>query len=378
MSVDHDHFMNSSINLTLKSMKKIIFALFILAIGIAIIWSCKKLSLDDDNSQSSINEQEDQISPTERRILSFIDQMNSDLKTSGDYDVDSALWYVESTVNYTYGNGKIPYDSYSYDSIFITVEKTNSKISSTDVSDFYDNLVDSLEVRYDDISATNKHMVFADVAIKEEDTREIEFIIRYGFTHGTTFTPTSSFGTDDHWYHDGGPDGQGGYCGGQYNGTMTNWDAAMKIAQHVRYVTALPSGRFYYTDIVNTLIMPWGLTVLLELGVDDYCDYEDPDDPVPNDNMMDYFLFFCSNQYITVNVHDCLIPNEMNHYLDGTIEVIDEIIYECLDELGSRDRISLLITGVDISNPPVFYGYYHRTEAQYGTYNYISSAHNNF
>ncbi len=313
-----------------------------------------------------------------KKIKKFLSNIQSGNR-SGEYEVDSAVWYVEATANYEYADAAIPYTDFAYDSVFITAPKTSGKITSSDVSDLYDEIIDSLEAQYDDISSTNKHLVFADVRLSSEDSEEASFCVYSGFTYGAPFNLYGNFYSYDNWYHDDGPDNDGGYCSGIYIGQRKESDAAMELAKKIRYRTAASSGRYYYSHIITLIMYPHGTVHVDETGSQYSCDFLNPDDVTLEDNIMDYMIYQCNSNISTSNLHDCIPYNEMNFYKTSHAEVIDDIVFDCVNELmvKERERINVTIVGLDGSSSS-YTSYWHFTFAEYGKKHYSSTWPNQF
>ena len=54
------------------------------------------------NKDTSLTEEVKNIDPTEQKILNFKEQMKSGDKSGETMSMDSAVWYIEAALNYTY------------------------------------------------------------------------------------------------------------------------------------------------------------------------------------------------------------------------------------------------------------------------------------
>jgi len=111
------------------------------------------------------------------------------------------------------------------------------------------------------------------------------------------------FGSTDYWLYGGGPWNSGGKCG-PYSG-QTDLDAAILIQGKINFSLRREAGT-YFTNLytapdVNAINYP----------ICGDCN---------SDNYYDYLMFY--NYTGWSNYHDCLQPNEMNFYLDGTNTVL--------------------------------------------------------
>ncbi|MDP2723649.1 MAG: hypothetical protein Q8O72_12915 [Bacteroidales bacterium] len=203
-------------------------------------------------------------------------------------EIDSAIWYIEATSNYTYGNASAELEGYVEDSSFIEVPLTNGQILLSDVQDAYDKVIDSLSAHNASITANEKQLIVADISLKETDATTATLEVTSGF--GTD--ETTGFLNDHSWYWGW----ELGTCDG--SGYGVGWDAANKIAQLANYTIAVPTGsNAYYTDIEYRDVYPGN--------------YYDA-----NGNT----LLFSDFQEYVLN-HQCLSPSEINQYKSNLIYI---------------------------------------------------------
>ncbi|MDZ7741573.1 MAG: hypothetical protein U5Q03_07450 [Bacteroidota bacterium] len=235
-----------------KTSKSLMLALMLCIITMS---GCKKENGMIDNSdvlQSSEN-------LTEQRIQNFITLMNSGstLKTSSEYHKDSAIWYIESTLNYTYADAKVLFEEFIVDSCYVECSISDDSISSANVTAVYNKMKDSLSTQYDDINHQNKHLVVADIFIKSVNNNIATIGLISGFNYGISAS-TGVFGDDDYWKYGEAWMNEGGYCDGQYSGTQLDEDAATQIDRIIRLRNAAPTGRHYFINIVSLEITEGG------------------------------------------------------------------------------------------------------------------------
>ncbi|MCF6171716.1 MAG: hypothetical protein L3J66_12125 [Bacteroidales bacterium] len=77
-------------------------ALFSVTVTVAV--SCQKQTVSETNDQNLIDVKSKEVT---QRVLDFREQMkyyreNPNMKSGGDMPADSALLYIEATLNYTY------------------------------------------------------------------------------------------------------------------------------------------------------------------------------------------------------------------------------------------------------------------------------------
>jgi hypothetical protein len=298
----------------------------------------------------------------EHRILSFKSGIEKPLKGGNDYLIDTAVWYIEALINYTYATVVNNHEGLSYDSVFIHGDLTDGKVTPSEAASVYSQIIDSLTVQYESLPSQNLHLIFADVYSKDSTAGRVTFGIISSFGYGSTIS-CGSFGQDDYWKYGWGQYNNGGYCDGQYEGTQTHLDAAMKIEEKIRCAMGVSSPRRYPLNIVTLLILAEGDVRDENTGELYYCDFENPNDETSEDNYFDYLMF--SNYSNWSNFHYCLSPAEMNFYRAGAYYICTDGIYDCLDELlDGLDFTSIHLIGDNSNTTP----YYHYRHYMYNTY----------
>lgn len=279
--------------------RKQLFTYFSFAIIIAtsmIIYSCQKEQTGIDKSENQ-TEQSFKDAQLEKRLIAFRDKIdlirdNPTLKSGTDpMEIDSAVWYIESTSNLTYGDASYDSEEFIVDSAFIEVPVTNGQILWIDVQTAYDQVIDSLSEHNTAISANDKQLIVADISLKESDDNTATFEVTSGFgTDGTL-----GFGNDYPWYWGW----EMGRCDG--SGLGIGSDAADKIAYLANMLIPVPSGNSYYTD-------------------DEYehvygCEY--------TNNNGDCLIFEDYQEYTLT--HQCLSTSDISFYKFGLISVGNQL-----------------------------------------------------
>lgn len=281
----------------MKNLSK--FAIAIIAITVVSLWSCTKEEVQKQTPTVS------QTPDVEQKILNFNTKVKSNVKSSETMSLDDAIWSVEASFNYNYGETQIDYAELYTDSAFFTVNTINgSEVSFTEVQNLYNQGLESLTNFFFSIKEENVHCKVVDLELVSSDN---EFAyIKMQYQMGPENLSKSAdwlqpFGSTDYWVFGN----NGGKCGG-YSGTG---DAAQKIQSRINYEYLQVWGT-YYTD-------PDVIPVYAE-------DYLNPDDNV-FDNMYDYLMFFSMefiNGTFPNSFHTCLSPDEMNFYMNGTKTVM--------------------------------------------------------
>ncbi|HEY9114435.1 MAG TPA: hypothetical protein VIN10_07015 [Bacteroidales bacterium] len=228
---------------------------------------------------------------TENQIIKFKEKLYR-LKThpelkSGDetMSVDSAVWYIEATANYTYGDASYESSKFTIDSSVISIALTNNEILLADVQVAYEKAIDSIAAQYYNIDSDEKQLIVADISIKEVNDENVILYITSGI--GSTQDCGLGLTNTYPWYWGW----ELGRCDG--SGLGVGCDAADKIAQLANYEVAVPVGGTYYTDVSYEHA--------------DGCDYT-------NDNG-DCLLFADFQEYTLV--HQCLSTTEITFYKNG-------------------------------------------------------------
>jgi hypothetical protein len=249
---------------------------------------------------SSIQILSEQDLKFENQILAFKIRMTSSFKSTDSISVDSTIWYLELTANYTYGNGTAENENVAVDTTFIEIPVANEEICMDDVNDAYNDLIDSVRIHYYSIDSVEKHLLSVQVrqvSLTEEilNLKIISTIVFGPYTGNFTFQPWENW-----WY------GMGlGMCNNQNQGM----DAASEIARRIMLRKEVPVGYFYYE--------PYSLNPVM-ICADFY-----PVPGIPPSNFGSHYMWWEDSNL--QNFHLCIPYNELNFYLTGTEYVIYNI-----------------------------------------------------
>lgn len=260
--------------------------------GITLILSVI-LSLSCSKSDFISNNDESDLSQKRQRILHLIDnfklKLNNPLKDGSVLSVDSAIWYIEATLNQTYARSDNSRDVISQDSTFITIPlATSNTILFSDIENAYNQIVDSLAFHYYSITG-DRGLIMADIQLKTLGSNYLILKMTDIIT-SSSYLPQYQFGSTDYWIWGYNLGKCNGYSGG------TPWDASSKLQQYANWsILVLPNS--FYTNINET-------GVIL------------PDNVPTTGNPYGYYpslLFQASGMDPEVN--QCLSPDQMNYYL---------------------------------------------------------------
>lgn len=282
----------------MRKLKQVICALAIVALAIS---GCKKeSSLQDVQSLSSSDLKFAHL------VSGFTNTGSSNFKSGERMSIDSAVWYIEATANYTYGDGSKEIEETSVDSVFflLPIDFENKALIS-DVWNSYVQMIESIRTYYQSLTQSEKQLISTDVEAVEISGSNLLLKATSTFAVGT-FLPTYQCSFDPNgpgwkpvgaW---GGPNG--GTCDGQY----LDRDAATEIQRKITQCMPVPVGNVVYSE-VETNSYFGGFPVPGFTG---------------NTNFMGYYLY-TSKSWLPGFNH-CLTPEECNFYLNGTKHVIND------------------------------------------------------
>jgi hypothetical protein len=356
-------------------MKKVYVTIaFISAIGMLLFLGCSKENEQKETEQQKVFQPSEQDLQIEGKILAFKQKLdyvreNPNLKSGeDDLTIDEAVWNIEALVNYTYADASADFYTIVNDSVSITVNLIEGRVAINDIIAAYDQIVDSLSAKYNQILSTEKQLMIADVSVKEINEVAVVFEVNSAISSGI-LNPGGWFGVNDIWFYGMADYNNGGYCGGIYNGTHTNDDAAEQIQRKIMFRRSLPSGHRYFIDIKEVYVDGQNNELIYEPNSQEpilcgCCDIINPNDPIQNDNYYDRLVFF--NWAYYQNFHGCLSKDEMNFYLGSMEDIIYDMVFECFaDELSGKIFSDCnMYWGLYVINGAVTY--YHTNSIHYG------------
>lgn len=243
-------------------------------------------------------------------IKSFEYNGKTNLKASQIASIDSAVWYLEATANYNYGDASKETNNLVYDSSYIDLVFTSGHITLNEVWSKYQDLVDSLRISSQQIDSTEKQLIAVNVTPININSSIVHCKVESVFAVGhynyylCDFDPNCSG-----WHAVGSESNSGGTCDGLY----PDRDAGTEIHKKIMTCKAVPTGSYYYENEIEIT-------------------YHAPDFEVPdfngNPNYMGFYLYY--NEESSPGYNHCLSPEECNFYLNGT----KHIIYDTPQSLG--------------------------------------------
>jgi hypothetical protein len=224
-------------------MKKFILVLMISLISIIFIFSCRKAFEPEINPDQMINP----TNETELKIQSFINSMNSQLKSGSTYSIEEAIWYAEASLNFTYAiyDSSFVYLSRETSSFSIDLNSSNT-VDQSDLLAAYAKMVDSLEAHYDGIQDSPKHVFLCDVINVSSSSGKfgiLDLVMVSVIGCDYTINQYGSFDATDYWWS--------GDLEGKCNGFSGEGDATTALEYKLLHplIAPAPNVRIYYTDI---------------------------------------------------------------------------------------------------------------------------------
>jgi hypothetical protein len=338
-----------------KSMKTKLFYLFILVLWILILFSygCKK---NEKNAATEIQTQPPSQNPMDlklaRMYTTFKHKGSLKLKDGENMTVDSSIWYLQGTANFTYGNASQQKSKIVIDSTFITLMLTDGTITLTEVWNKYSNMIDSIRANYQKIVGNNVQLMSVQVQRSQLTETELVCKVTSIFSPGIFQSQEfCEFNNVDYWIW-WNWSGQGGICGGPNQNQGNGLDAAQLINQKIMNCMGVPYGNYYWSDLETVDLEPW--------------DYPNPNWGGIDHNYEEY-LMYCNYEGYS-NFHGCLTPDECNFYLNGTKWVATVAKSQGGARPDNKSFISIAIHGDETSDPNYPYNstYLHHGPAYYG------------
>ena len=286
-------------------MKKAIIFISILAAGaIIIVFSCSKETTLNEKVENNDKQQMSQYElKVNKTIKGFKEKMvyyreNPHLKSGESVPADTALWYLEATINYSHSFPNEFYIEMQSDELTLMVPKNGSgEVDMVVLTQKYDEMKAEITNIYYNSGFEEKGLVLVDLSETSQTADEITF---------TAETVTGNKGPDpgpgpfvegDNWWY-------GEFRGHCFPHTWDT-DASQELEQAMNdYIAEHNAGLFFIDQTDRT--RKGGNENTLR-----------PDDPEPFNNVYDYYLYSASTEYGTVTDEIlCLNYMEMNVYYD--------------------------------------------------------------
>ncbi len=290
-------------------MKRTIYLLSIMIAGALItIYSCTKENQTIQQAvhqASTLGDDNHELSPTDIKvnnlITGFRDKVahhleNPGLKSGESIATDSALWFLEATINYSHCFPNEYYRGFEIDTVYLAISKdADGNIDMGELAQKYDEMKTEVAALYHGSGFEDKGLAVVDLKEISQNNSEIVF---------TSETVTGNKGIDplpgpfeegdDWWYGE-----LAGLCIENDNYEEES-DAAEELFALINDEIPDPSGNYFFINH-----KPYDIT-----GGDPLIQR----DPTP-DNHLDYYLYYASTEWGVCGEDTlCVEYPEMNLY----------------------------------------------------------------
>jgi len=243
--------------------------------------------------------------------------MQDPLKSGDSISIDSTIWYLEISANYTYGDAtKHNQDVYT-NSELISIPTSQGMVSVADENNAYTSMIDGISTFFYSINSSEKYLLAVKVSMVSLSPQYLTINVITTIVGGP-FGGNFTFQPWDNWMYGNGE----GMC----NGTQLGKDAATEIQRRVMLRKAVPAGNYYYE--------PYPLNPVV-INADFY-----PVPQAPPSNSCSHYMWWEKESLTNPPFHLCIPYTELNFYLSGT----EYVIYHLEKPVGN-DFINLLNMG---------------------------------
>ena len=287
---------------------RILFAIAGLLMFTAITVSCSKHEHTTPTSLNAEIIQSDADIQIENQIKAFKSKMehlsdNPSFKSGETIEVDSAVWYLTATLNYTYARVGFEFENIISDSAKIVIPTNGEDLLLEGLPVIYQQLLDSLSKKYNAIQSENKNLIMVNLIV-DEPTANGTVITLYSATgEGLQVYKYGLFEPSDFWTW--------GFYQGQCDAYINiGRDATTELQYKINHpIYTYPPGTYFIPDQNNTgWISPW----------DHDGAYDDPNSP------NGVFRLFCDENIYSPPTEPCISPSDLNYYLYEGIDYVME------------------------------------------------------
>lgn len=281
------------------------------------------------------------------RVRAFVAGANGtgDREGTGTMLADSAEWYVEAALNFSYTDLGIEYDDAVVDSVYYTLQLDGGMATEEDAYSAYHTLGQH-------IAAANvngeSHVVIVDVT-SENTGDALVLTAAYVVGSGYTKNPNTSYGSNDYWmWWNGGVYGSECKCSSNPNSSPLCADKRIQSRINTHLIN---QGQNVYMVSVET----WTVDTYTDVN-NKYLSY----DEFPNvGSPYGYETFACSGG----GCQTCLTPAHMTSFTQGTWDVMGMIRSQyCPTKTAQNCTVNGSMT--TCTGCPTFY--FHRIQYRYG------------
>jgi hypothetical protein len=292
-------------------MKKLNIIILTLGVIAVMLSSCKKdkPSQITESPQTNYTAEDIRI---QNLILNFQNKIkNNTFKNGETVSVDSAVWFLEAMMNFNYSTPDSSFVNLTVDTTFeFDLPVNNDLVDFSNLTEAAFAMESHILTYLNNMPNSIKFIIAADVSIKpntlKDGTKTITITTGYGSEYIINPGCYTPFGANDFWAH-----------GFDWGGCGTNSATTSDAAKQIQYKINNPNCHF---------IDPTNNTYVINLNPVFVAADWYPASNYNNDNWLDYLMYYeddamGNNGYNKV-IDGCLEPEEMNFYLQGTLDVI--------------------------------------------------------
>ena len=323
------------------------------------MFSCTK---ENNESVKQTNPAESNLSMKDLKINNIIKKFkekvayykaNPNLKDGETVPADSALWYLEATINYSHGFPNEYYEEFHTDSLSLTLSKnSDGEIDMTELAQKYDQMKAEVATVYNASTYTDKGLAMVDLKQVSETDNELVLSVKSTTGKIDPDPDTTKYNYIGDWYY-----GENmGYC----DGSGGEGDASEQFEITIEnLIYKYGKANSFFTDIID---------VEVKGGDPDFLVTSNE----PN-NHLDYYLYYSiEGTDIPWNEDMLCIPDaDMHAYNDFIYDLLFDYLpndYLPSNNGGQKYYIMECLYFYDGKssgqNPP--YEYYHYGKFKYG------------
>lgn len=301
-------------------MKKIIRLLsLIFAVTIFVIYSCTK----ENNTSNEKPGQQSNLSANDIKVNNLINgfkkkmayyREHPELKSGENLPADSALWYLEATINYSHGFPNEYYEEFHTDSLTLTVLKnSDGEVDLTELTQKYDQMKADVATAYNASAYTEKGLALVDIEEVSETDNEIVLSVKSTTGKINPDPDTTKYNYIGDWYYGENQ----GYCDGS-GGEADASEQFEKTIMNLIYKYGKEDS--FFTDIIDVEVKGGDPDFLVNSSVE------------PN-NHLDYYLYY--------SVEGTAIPwnEDMLCIPDADMHAYNDLIYDLLFDFLPNDYL---------------------------------------
>ncbi|OQX76863.1 MAG: hypothetical protein B6D61_08100 [Bacteroidetes bacterium 4484_249] len=343
-------------------MKKTRIVLSLIAGAMIIAFSCSKETVNNENTVISnkpqLSEFDKQVN---KAINNFKQKMayyreNPQLKSSESVPADSALWYLESTINYSHSFPNEYYEEFEVDTSYLNIPiDANGMVDMVVLTQKYYEMKTNVADDYHNSAFVEKGLCYVSISEVSLTSDELILLVESGTGEKNNDPPppppvNGPFGSGDNWWY-------GENAGKCEDATGEDFDAAYQLYVEAENTIPDPNGNYIFVGPFIEKTIEGGDPNLLY-----------PTDPQPEDNHMDYYLYYASTEFgVCGDDTLCLEYPEMNNYF---VRLKYMMYHYFVDKPGMEDYSIMCIVNFDdfneLYNNNIWIKYYHKGTLKFG------------